>query len=132
MLQDQKNMSKFYLGVGVASGGDIPEYRTRSLTQLLSTSTRNDVFAATPPLEALRWILSEAATLEGTGDDKVVMLSDVARAFFEADATRLVCVELPPELRALPGNQDKVALLNKSLYGTRGAAMNWQNAWTRL
>ena len=40
------------------------------------------LFAGTPPLEALRFLIHEAA---------------VSRAFFEADSTRDVCVELPEE-----------------------------------
>ena len=63
-------------------------------------------------------IVSDAATLE-YGDDgqairKVVMINDVARAFFEARATRQICVELPPEdLTSEEG--DLVALLEKNL-----------------
>ena len=90
------------------------------------------LFAGTPPLEALRFLVHEAATVDGyqndaTGgpDEKVMMINDVARAFFEAQATRKVCVELPDECpEAVRGRN--VALLNMSLYGTRDAAMNWQ------
>ena len=46
------------------------------------------------------------------------------RAFFRADATEEVYVELPAEAR-VPG-QDLVGLLRKSMYGTRSAAKNWQ------
>ena len=57
------------------------------------------------------------------------MINDVARAFFEAKANRQVCVELPAE--ALTGNESNgewVAMLEKSLYGTRDAAFNFQRA----
>ena len=54
----------------------------------------------------------------------MVMINDVARAFFEAPATRAVCVELPPEAKA--GGRDMVGYLQKSLYGTRDAAANFQ------
>ena len=87
------------------------------------------LFAATPPLEALRVIVSEAATLEwdrtGKQVEKVIMINDVARAFFEAPTTRKVCIELPEEDR-LPDERDMVGLLSKSLYGTRDAAINFQ------
>ena len=53
------------------------------------------------------------------------MINDVARAFFETNATRHVCVELPEESLEGRGG-DKVAMLNKNLYGTRDAAMHWQ------
>ena len=59
--------------------------------------------------------------------DKDVMINDVARAFFEAPAVRQVCVELRDEdLSSSDRNLDRVGHLNMSLYGTRDAAMNWQ------
>ena len=54
------------------------------------------------------------------------MVSDVARAFFEAPATRNVCVEIPKEDKTEADvRHDKVGHLKMSLYGTRDAAMNW-------
>ena len=74
-------------------------------------------------------IVSEAATLgwnkAGRPAEKVIMINDVARAFFEAPATRKVCVELPEE-DVMPNERDMVGLLGKSLYGTRDAAINFQ------
>ena len=62
------------------------------------------LFAGTPPLEALRFLVREAATVDdyqssdvGSSDEKVLMINDVARAFFKAKATRKICVELPEE-----------------------------------
>ncbi len=54
---------------------------------------------------------------------KLVFL-DVRRAYFYAEATEEVFVELPNEDKE-PG-KDLVGLLLKSLYGTRSAAKNWQ------
>ena len=51
------------------------------------------------------------------------MINDVARAFFEAKAIRKICVELPEQCAESLGGRN-VALLNRSLYGTRDAAMN--------
>ena len=51
----------------------------------------------TPPLEAMRYIIHEAATIR-SGEkmgSKVIMIHDVARAFFEASALRDACVEIP-------------------------------------
>ena len=57
----------------------------------------------------------------------MVLISDVSRAFFEAPAMRQVCVELPSEdLSAADKQVDNVGHLQTSLYGTRDAAMNWQ------
>ena len=61
------------------------------------------LFAATPPLESVRLILSWAATRDIPTHGNVtmgrqrksVMIADVSRAFFEAPAQRDVCVELP-------------------------------------
>ena len=57
------------------------------------------IFAGTPTLEALRCVIHEAATIRDGSDPnlKVFMINDVARAFFEAPATRNVCVEIPKE-----------------------------------
>ena len=91
-----------------------------------NTGTQEGLFAATPPLEAVRLLVSDAATVSNARPrgDRVIMVSDVARAFFEAPMKRLVCVELPPEARV--DGADQVGLLQKSLYGTRDAAANFQ------
>ena len=73
-------------------------------------------------------IISHAATIEKGGhEEKVVMINDVARAFFEAPMRRELCVELPNEAR-LEGieRREAVGLLELSLYGTRDAAANFQ------
>ena len=69
--------------------------------------------------------MHEAATIDG--EEKIIMINDVARAFFEAEAIRPICVELPEE-DLLPSDKGKdlVGLLRMSLYGTRDAAKNWQ------
>ena len=63
---------------------------------------------------------------------KVLMIHDVARAFFEAPAVRNVCVEIPKEHKSEEDvRHDKVGHLRMSLYGTRDAAMNWQEEVAR-
>ena len=58
---------------------------------------------------------------------KVIVVNDVARAFFEAPAIRNVCIEIPKEdLTEADMRHDKVGHLKMSLYGTRDAAMNWR------
>ena len=115
--------------------GDIaqPRYRSRLVAKEYNTGQQEGLFAATPPLEAVRLLISHAATaeeapVEEEGDaTKIIMVNDVARAFFEAPARRLVCVELPPEaLEGEPDGADTVGLLQMSLYGTRDAASNFQ------
>ena len=61
------------------------------------------------------------------------MINDVARAVFEAKATRDVCVELPEEdISPEDRRRDMVGHLVMSLYGTRDAAMNWQEEVARV
>ena len=52
------------------------------------------------------------------------MVNGIARAYFEAPISRTVTVELPDEDKS--DGQDMVGLLQKSLYGTRDAAINFQ------
>ena len=86
--------------------------------------------ASTPPLEALRWILSHAATIEHQSkkcEEKVILIADVSRAFFEAPMHRRVAVALPKEALAKEEEAlDLVGMLDMSLYGTRDAAVNFQ------
>ena len=107
-------------------------YRSRLVGKEFADKRVDGLFAGTPPLEALRFLVHEAATLDdhgssevGDSEEKVIMINDVARAFFEAKATRKICVELPEECAEALGGRN-VALLNMSLYGTRDAGMNWQ------
>ncbi len=53
---------------------------------------------------------------------------DVRRAYFHAPALKDVYVELPKEDWA-PG---KCGKLNKSMYGTRDAAQNWEEEYTSV
>ena len=66
--------------------------------------------------------------MEVDEDVKVIEIGndDVSLAFFEAPATRNICVELPDEAETTrDAKGDYVGYLYKSLYGTRDVAMNW-------
>ena len=78
-----------------------PVYRSRLVGKEFNDGDMDGIFAGTPPLEALRYLVHEAATVEQAKGKhtKVIMINDVARAFFEAKAMRIVCVELPEEGR---------------------------------
>ena len=111
--------------------GDIenPEIRCRLVAKEFNTGEQEGLFAATPPLEALRLLVSDAATVQDGRSRKVIMINDVARAFFEAPMKRTVCVELPWEAlteEERTSGQQVVGLLQMSLYGTRDAAINFQ------
>ena len=116
--------------IDINKGDDMsPVYRSRLVGKGFNNEQMDGLFAGTPPLEALRFLVHEAATVrsnEETGS-KVIMINDVARAFFEAPATRNICIEIPKEdLSEADRRHDKVGHLRMSLYGTRDAAMNWQ------
>ena len=54
---------------------------------------------------------------------------DVSRAYFYAEATTKLFIEIPEEDWE-DGDGDKVAMLNYSLYGTRAAAGNWEREYS--
>ena len=86
------------------------------------------IFAATPPLETMRTIISIAASNRGRGYK--LMTNDIRRAYFYAPARRSIYIELPEEDdRKTP---DKVGKLNFSMYGTRDAAANWEIRYSEV
>ena len=106
-----------------------PNYRSRLVGKEFNNEQMDGLFAGTPPLEALRFLIHEAATVRSDEPlgSKVLMINDVSRAFFEAPAKRNICVELPKEDRTeMDIRHDKVGHLRMSLYGTRDASTNWQ------
>ena len=83
---------------------------------------------------SMRYIILQAATIR-SGEiigSKVIMVNDVSRALFEAPAMRQVCAEVPVEdVTPLDRQIDHVGHLQMSLYGTRDAAMSWQEEVAR-
>ena len=74
---------------------ETPDYRSRYVGKEFNRGqvATPDLFAATPPLEALKLLVSTCATEKGRGTH--LMLSDVKRTHFHAPATRELYVELP-------------------------------------
>ena len=104
------------------------DYRSRRVGQEFATHRDDALYASTPPLEAFRVILSFAASGEGA-NKRHIMICDVRRAYFYAQATRDLYIDLPEEDdQATPGQLGK---LNLSLYGTRDAANNRQEHLSR-
>ena len=100
-----------------------PDIRSRLVAKDFKAEERPELFAATQPTEAMRIIISEAATL-GSGE-KIIMINDVRRAFFYAKALKPMWIELPEEdYTEEDRKEDRVGLLEMSLYGTRDAAKN--------
>ena len=98
----------------------LENYRSRLVAREIKKDDRPDLFAATPPLEALKTIISMCAS--GNKGEKI-MVNDVSRAYFCAPARRQVFVELPKEDNET--GENLVGELNYSMYGTRDAAQNW-------
>ena len=105
-----------------------PRYRSRLVAKEFKVGVADELFAATPPLEAKKLLMSMATT-EGVGycrhgRQKPPKLDfiDVRRAFFYAPARREVYVELPDEDKeeGMCGKQVK------AMYGTRDAPQNWE------
>jgi hypothetical protein len=96
-----------------------PLIRSRFVVKEIATYKSDDFFAATPPLEALRLLLSMAAS---SGHDIKVEVLDARKAHLHAFADRTVFVQLPPE-EAGPGY---CARLVRCLYGTRDAPKRWE------
>ena len=102
-----------------------PNMRSRLVGKEFADSVDPSLYAATPPVEAMRMILSMAATSDGERGRRVVMTNDVGRAYFHAKVAREVYVEIPSEDKK-PEDGDVVGRLNLCLYGTRDAAHRWQ------
>ena len=127
--------------VDVNKGDDMnPRYRSRLVARQMKAHDRSGIsyFAPTPPLEALRTVLSMAATEIGgwrpIRDPKShkrmqVSFVDIARAYFNAkvDEGESTYVALPPEDK---DHEEKCARLVRHMYGTRAAADGWQEEYS--
>ena len=99
-------------------------YRSRLVGREFNIGRDDALYAATPPLEALRLVISHAATHQSSGVRRMVMINDVRRAYFYAKIQRGVYVELPMEDQNY--GTGKRGELKLCLYGTRDAAKGWQ------
>ena len=107
----------------------VPNYRARFVGREVAYDKRDDLYAATPPLESLKAVLSLCASRQSGRNPSRIMALDVVRAYFYAPATRAVYIQIPAEDR-LTGDEGHVAQLNLSFYGTRDAAKNWTQTYT--
>ena len=100
-----------------------PLVRSRYVAKEIARYKSDELFAATPPLEALRLLLSRVASgrQHGRGGRKI-MVVDARKAHLHAMVDRALYVDLPPEVRR-PG---RCARLKRCLYGTRDAPARWE------
>ena len=100
------------------------------MAQEVNTGTAQDEFyAATPPLEAKRVLLSRWAKEQYQGKEKLKLhYLDVRKAYFNGVPTRDLYVKLPPELGL---GRQVVGKLQKCMYGTRDAGAIWEWTYTQ-
>ena len=83
---------------------------------------REDLFAATPPWELKKLLMSHAAD-RSNGKTRKMLLIDVKKAHLNSECTEDVFIELPEEVGAAKG---KVGKLRRWLYGFRPGAAAWE------
>ena len=136
-LYDKVPVSECWANIGKAPTGikwldtnkgeeKVPNYRSRCVAKEVAYFKQGSSFAATPPLEVMKMILSSVAT--GNNGERL-MIADVRRAYFHAKPKWLTYVKLPAE-DILPGEEGMCGRLNYSMYGTRDAAMNWAEEYS--
>ena len=110
---------------------DNPNYRSRLVGREYNEGKDDSLYASTPPLEALRLIVSHAASVEENhkGERREIMINDVRRAYFYAKQQRNLFINLPKE--DIEAGPDDIGQLLLCLYGTRDAAKEWQKTLTR-
>ena len=117
-----------------------PRYRSRLVARQIKAHDRSGAsfFAPTPPLEALRVVLSLAATtVDGwkpcydpdSENRTQISLMDISRAYFNAkvDKDAETYVQLPTEDDDC---ENMCAKLLRHMYGTRAAADGWQEEYS--
>ena len=85
---------------------------------------REDLFAATPPSEAVKAIFSKAAIKVPGKCEKKLLFIDARKAHLNPPCTEDVYIELPQEAGCGANTCGK---LNFWLYGCRAAAQAWEN-----
>ena len=85
--------------VDVNKGDDArPDIRSRLVAKDIAFKKDDSFYAATPPLEALRLLLSGMATDRQIGANETkMMVLDAKKAHLHAAAERELFIELPPE-----------------------------------
>merc|ERR1711938_185593 len=90
----------------------VPKYRSRNVAREIARSKKDGLFAATPPLEVMKLLLSMLAS--GNKGERL-MVADVKRAYFHAKSKRTTYVQLPPE-DVRPGEENMCGRLNYSMH----------------
>ena len=99
--------------------------RCRLVGKEYANEKRDDLFAGTPPLAAMRHLVSSATSMGVRSWKQRIAVVDVKRAFLHGVAEREIYIEIPPEDPHYDGGST-IGRLNKTLYGTRDAPLAWQ------
>ena len=103
--------------------------RSRLVAKQINTGKEDGcLFAAAPPLEALRMLLSTTVT---GNKSKSLMFNDICRVYMHARTTSDIYVELCDEDKTEPGDHHRCGKLIKSMCVARAAAHDWQAEVTR-
>jgi hypothetical protein len=102
---------------------ETPNVRCRYVAKEIAYHKSDEFFAAMPPLETLRMLISRAATgrTSSKGGRKILVI-DARKAHLHAMTERELFVDLPLEIRR-PGYCGR---LKRCLYGTRDASARWE------
>ena len=109
----------------------VPNYRSRLVAKEIRRGPNEEMFAATPPLEAKKCLFSMCTTQFARGrcsnfhGKNKLLFIDVSRAYFYAPSRRPVYVKLPDE----DDEPGMCGRLNVSMYGTQDAAANWEHKY---
>ena len=95
--------------------GEPMQIRSRIVAREFKSEDRPDLYAGTPPLEALKAIISIAANQKETFS---IMHIDLSHAYFHAKTQRPMLIRLLMEDR-MGADAGKTGLMKKSMYGTR-------------
>ena len=109
---------------------ETPNFRSLLVGREIKNGNRLDLFAATPPLETIKLIPAMCAKGQGGDQKRRLAVIDIKRAYFYAPSKRPTFIEIPSEDRQA-GDEGKVGRLELSLYGTRDAAQNWSEEYTK-
>ena len=71
-------------------GSESLDYRSRLVGREMKRDQRHDLFAATPPFESLRMIVSICASHQSGDILYRILTSDIKRAYFFAKVKRLI------------------------------------------
>ena len=125
--------------VDVNKGDDVnPNVRSRLVARQIRQAGEEAIFAPTPPLEALRSVLSMATTdfpgrpihVRDPNSERRTQVSavDISRAYFNASTEGA-----EPTYVAFPSEHEDhgqyCGLLRKHMYGTKAAADGWQQEY---